>query len=126
VEPLRDFVAGQTQTKWSPSDPLVFIIDGVDMGDEDATMTKIMVDFICSSVFGKLPRYVKFFMFMKSETEVERMLKERGVNVFEMGPTVESSSIEDVANGGLSVDSGMWPIDSTAVKPSSVLVANQL
>jgi hypothetical protein len=140
VEPLREFVAGRVNAKWNPLDPLVFIVDGVGVGndsptrgggevdseDEDAAMARMMVAWLCSSGFAKLPRFVKFLVFMRSESEVERLLRERGVNVFEMGPAAVGSPME-VSNGGLGMNGGRWPVISSAVKSSSrTLLANQL
>lgn len=128
VEPLNNFVTGRVNAKWNPLDPLVFIIDGIGVDDptrekgaaaseEDAAMAQTLVDTICSGVFGKLPRYVKFLVFMRSGSEVERLLKEKGMNVFEMGSGAVSSP--EVINGGLRINEGRWPVNSGGVKSSS-------
>lgn len=140
VEPLRDFVAGRVNAKWNPLDPLVFIIDGIGArgshsagggGEdplEDREVAKALVDWICSSGFGKLPRFVKFLVFMRSESEVERLLKERGVDVLEMGPgSLASPPMEIGIGGGLITNGGRWPVNSSAVKSGArTLLANQL
>ena len=119
VDPLRDFVAGRTNARWNPLDPLVFIIDGIGSGseNEDSTMARMLVNLICSSGFGKLPGFVKFVVFVRSETEVERLLKEKGVDVLEMGP----GSLPMEVNGVLS-NGGRWPINSS----NRTLLTNQI
>jgi hypothetical protein len=128
VEPLRDFVAGRANGRWTPLDPLVFIIDGLggrggegSSEDEDAA-ARMMVELICSSGFGKLPGFVKFLVLMRSETEVERLLKEKGVAVYEMG-----SGAVEVSSGVAGMNGSRWPLGSNAVKSSNrTPLANQL
>lgn len=133
VEPLRDFVTGRANAKWNPLEPLVFIIDGIGVGsgsstrggkdtgeDEDGKMARMFVDWICSSGFEKLPRFVKFLVFMRSESEVARLLREKGVAVFEMGPALGSPM--EVSNGWLGANGERCSVQAS----SRTFLANQL
>jgi len=120
VDPLRDFVAGRTNPRWNPLDPLVFIIDGICFSseNEDSTTARMLVNLICSRGFEKLPEFVKFVVFVRSETEVERLLKEKGVNVLEMGP----GSLPMEVGNGVPSNGGTWPVSSS----NRTLLANRI
>ena len=124
VDPIKEFVASKSNGKWSSLDPLVFIIDSFGSGsscpggNEDPDLedpAKLFVDWICSSALGRLPRHVKFLILMRSETKVERLLRERGVKILEMKPPVirfvkefvGSSNGADSINGGWSTNVGL-------------------